>query len=351
VTGNTIKASGEAAKTTRAMTITNGTTNVIVADNILRSLSTTVDTGILIQTGGTDERVKVIGNEFHDFYIAVNPIDCYSTTITQNDFYGSVLVPVSVGGTKRAGLRIFGNTPVGENTVLTDNSATPSVAGLQDDLCSVGNSSSTTITNFTNGYAGQIIRLYATNGNTTLQQGSTIKLHGGVDFAMATDDSITLQLRGSAWREVGRSRAAALTVSAGGTGQTTAQAAGLALVDAIPGLRVLWKLEGANMNSTADQQFTRVGTWTRAFIQFVWVLNPSTSMTTAQGGIYTAASKGGAAVVAASAAYTPLTASNSVHASTVAARPSDATTLYLSLTTPQGSAATADFYIVGIPIS
>lgn len=105
----------------------------------------------------------------------------------------------------------------------------------------------------------------------------------------------------------------------------------------------------ANFNSTADQTITLMaGAWK---IEGIYVSNPSVSLTTAAGGVYPSASKAGTALVASSQAYSGLTVATSVIGCTMAATP-DITnnTLYLSLTTGQGSAATADVFVFGRPI-
>lgn len=105
----------------------------------------------------------------------------------------------------------------------------------------------------------------------------------------------------------------------------------------------------ANMNSTADQSITLMaGVWK---IEGIYVTNPSVSLTTAAGGFYPTTAKGGTAIVASSQAYSGLTAATSVIGCTMADTP-DITnnTIYLSLTTAQGVAATADVFVFGRPI-
>lgn len=109
-------------------------------------------------------------------------------------------------------------------------------------------------------------------------------------------------------------------------------------------------LKGANFNSTADQAITITPpstTYTLAQVRFA---APSVSMTTAAGGMYTAAAKGGLAIVPAATAYTGLTTSTLNTAGyTTTVTPvlagTQNTTLYFSLTTAQGIAATADIYV------
>ncbi len=116
--------------------------------------------------------------------------------------------------------------------------------------------------------------------------------------------------------------------------------------------QILFKLVGANMNITTDQPFLPVGgaPFADYLITRIRVVNASTSLTTAAGGVYTAASKGGNAIVAAGQAYSGLTGSTLGIDLTVAAvgAGQQSATPILSLTTPQGGAATADFYLIGV---
>lgn len=125
-------------------------------------------------------------------------------------------------------------------------------------------------------------------------------------------------------------------------------------------------LYGANFNTTSDQAIPismPSATWT---VDSIAVSNPSVSMTTAQGGVYSAASKGGVAIVANTQAYTALTgntanttgnymtATLATAANTTAfqgpTQNSPIKTLYLSLTTAQGAAATADVRVFCRPL-
>jgi hypothetical protein len=118
--------------------------------------------------------------------------------------------------------------------------------------------------------------------------------------------------------------------------------------------QLLFKLLTANMNSTADQALTRQFQFTNFLITSIRVNNASISLTTAAGGFYTAASKGGVTAVAAAQTYAALTgATLGMEAAIAAAGMATLTTgaLFLSLTTAQGSAATADIYVRGVPLT
>lgn len=119
-----------------------------------------------------------------------------------------------------------------------------------------------------------------------------------------------------------------------------------------PGVdQCLFKLIGANMNVTTDQPFAVIGNAAPIsyVISQIRAVNASISLTLAAGGIYTAASKAGNALVAAGQVYSTLTGSTIGLDLTVAAVGNglQAVVPILSLTTAQGAAATADFYIFG----
>ena len=114
--------------------------------------------------------------------------------------------------------------------------------------------------------------------------------------------------------------------------------------------QLIGKLIGANMNVTTDQAIpiTRIGTQ-KYLITKIFVTNASTSLTAADGGIYTATSKGGTAIVAAAQVYTALTAATVGLDLTLAVNNTyTLDNIYLSLTGAQGGAATADIYVFGI---
>lgn len=120
--------------------------------------------------------------------------------------------------------------------------------------------------------------------------------------------------------------------------------------------RVIGKLIGANMNATTDQAIpiqdntSPQHDYTKYMVDRIIVTNASLSLSTAVGGIYTAVSKSGA-IVANSQVYSALTAATKWVALTLTGTAlTDVLTgdpIYLSLTTPQGAAATANIYIYG----
>jgi len=125
-------------------------------------------------------------------------------------------------------------------------------------------------------------------------------------------------------------------------------------------------LKGANFNSTSDQAIAIAVPTATYMVDSIVVSDPSVSLTTAAGGFYSAASKGGIAIVANTQAYSPLTTgavntTGGAMLATLAAagtttrfqgptQTSKVTTLYLSLTTPQGAAATANVRVYCLPL-
>lgn len=108
-----------------------------------------------------------------------------------------------------------------------------------------------------------------------------------------------------------------------------------------------------NFNSTADQAFTIAST--KYIIRRIVVVNASISLTTAAGGFYSNAGKAGTIIVAAAQVYSALTTTAKfIDATLTAVMGTDvltSATIYLSLTTAQGVAATADIFILGESVS
>ena len=140
-----------------------------------------------------------------------------------------------------------------------------------------------------------------------------------------------------------------VSVAQGGTGATTEAGARANL--GVQGAPILaGSLAAANFNSTSDQPITiSIPTgYSKWQIDTIRVSHPSTSLTTAVGGIYSGAGKTGVQIVSAAQAYSALTTgtantSGSAMSATVSnVAEFNLTTIYLSLSTPQGGAATAD---------
>ena len=110
---------------------------------------------------------------------------------------------------------LLGGTPP-----LTVNSPTPSVAGSETWVTT--NSSPTTITNFTGGFAGQHITIISGDSNTTISSNSTIQVVS--TWNSSSSSSITFVLHGVVWVEAGRG---AVALPGGSPGQIQLNVAGI----------------------------------------------------------------------------------------------------------------------------
>ena len=124
--------------------------------------------------------------------------------------------------------------------------------------------------------------------------------------------------------------------------------------------QVLASLLSADFNSIADQALLIPTSITAFMITGIVVTNASLSLTTAVGGFYPQAAKGGVAIVAASQVYSSLTdvtklLNCTVVAAALATRYSRTNVpdwaIYLSLSIAQGTYGTADIYLLGTDLT
>lgn len=117
------------------------------------------------------------------------------------------------------------------------------------------------------------------------------------------------------------------------------------------GEKPLFILRSADMQLTTDQAFTKQGAFTNYVIQRVVAVRKTGGTSVAcLGGIYTAASKGGSALIAAAQSWVSLTGAGKILAATLAAllgTDFQTATPILSLSTGSTAAATADIFIYG----
>lgn len=152
----------------------------------------------------------------------------------------------------------------------------------------------------------------------------------------------------------------ALSLATTGAAQTQTQFPTAPWGGFAPGRVQCGWLQSVNFNSTADQIIPISVPSLTYMLDAITIDNASISLTTAQGGFYTAESKGGVAVVANTQAYTTLTAAavgaaGSAMSATIATDGATnalprAAPLYFSLTTGQGAAATADIRVFCRPL-
>lgn len=124
--------------------------------------------------------------------------------------------------------------------------------------------------------------------------------------------------------------------------------------------QVLASLLSADFNTISDQALLLPTSMTAFAITGIIVTNSVVSLTTAVGGFYPQAAKGGTAIVANTQVYSSLNAQSKLLNCTIAAAalatyytrgnvPDWA--IYLSLTTAQGVYAVADVYLIGTDLT
>ena len=116
--------------------------------------------------------------------------------------------------------------------------------------------------------------------------------------------------------------------------------------------QTLFVLRGADMTLTTDQVFTKLCGFTNYVVtNIVGVRKTGAFGTACLGGVYTAASKGGSALLAATQIWAALTGAGTAQAATLAnilQTVAASATPILSLTTGNTGALTADIFIQGI---
>jgi hypothetical protein len=119
--------------------------------------------------------------------------------------------------------------------------------------------------------------------------------------------------------------------------------------------QLLFKLAGANLQSTSDQPFSLAAYSGSNYVVTNIIARQRTggASVTCAGGIYDAAAKGGNAIVLAAQSWVTLASGVMVTAAlaTLTGTTLLAATPILSLTTGSTAACTADFYIFGVDIS
>ncbi len=111
--------------------------------------------------------------------------------------------------------------------LLTANSATPSIGNALSGVFQTQNTGATTITNFTNGYAGQVIQVLVNDVYTTFGNGATLSMRPGQNYlAQAGDVFIFRNYGANVWREVSRNGNVAAFSTGSFTGLLDLSAAG-----------------------------------------------------------------------------------------------------------------------------
>lgn len=125
-------------------------------------------------------------------------------------------------------------------------------------------------------------------------------------------------------------------------------------LDSASALQLLFVIRAANMTLTTDQVFTKKFAGTNYQITSVSAIRKSGAFGVAcVGGIYDSAAKAGNALIAAAQVWSALTGASTLQTATLAAIAStivSSATPFLSLTTGNTGALTADVFIWGVVV-
>jgi hypothetical protein len=193
--------------------------NIIIDGNYIYN-NTTGLYGIYFATsvaGSNFKNIKIVNNEVLDDRGAgqimeyglggnLTGLTVVDMEVSNNNFKNVKTESVVFFGGNSSGIRMFNNvlkTPV---KYLTGN--TPSVMGHDRFFYITQAGGPADVTNFVDGYTGQEMIIIATDGNSTIKNGATIKLNGAADFAMAANNTLTLVNIAGVWYETSRSTTA-----------------------------------------------------------------------------------------------------------------------------------------------
>lgn len=128
---------------------------------------------------------------------AAGPPIAPSFTATDGDLTSNFAGSVSVAGNFSVNGALIFNTPI----TFADGDTTPDVAS--GNIFKTANNTTTLITMFDSGTAGQTITIIFTDGNTTVAGANLLLVLGG--FHPAANDTLTLVFDGAKWYEISRS--------------------------------------------------------------------------------------------------------------------------------------------------
>jgi hypothetical protein len=91
--------------------------------------------------------------------------------------------------------------------VLPNGTAAPSVGSSVSQVFILANPAAQNVTNFRNGYVGQVITIISNTANNTIIAGSEMILSGGANWTMPAGSTLTLRRESATrWREIARTR-------------------------------------------------------------------------------------------------------------------------------------------------
>jgi len=226
VTGNVISGHGVSTDVTSGGIRCYSTRNLSISGNTIRRPK---PVGIVLQFD--NESFSISGNTIVDPNSATDTTRCVYTHATNNlgSIVGNTFVyensglatnvsqwavekGANAGGTGAATIvTVENNNLVNVQSghlqmsnfgcVYSGGDTSPSVKNTS--FMSITNGGATTITNFDDGYEGQVLTLYFSDSNTTINRDNCY-LSGGVNFVSSNSDTLTLIYKNGKWYEIGR---------------------------------------------------------------------------------------------------------------------------------------------------
>lgn len=194
VRGNSIARSTNLFGTEIGMRFASAVTNLVITGNTIPS---DIPIAFYNSFGSPLENLLIHGNIFQRS----------ATSYIQPVYFAPGATPVHA--------EIYGNIgfqPYTTYGIFADGDRNPSVSYM-DGWFECINTSSTAITNFSNGHNGQILPIYFTTGNTTIQHLNTaIKMKSGANTTVASGSWMTFICRGGVWWEIEKSSQANNTI-------------------------------------------------------------------------------------------------------------------------------------------
>jgi hypothetical protein len=129
-------------------------------------------------------------------YVSVNAttVPSAGAVVFRNNYFDVDGVSYTTGGATAFAVE--------QVTTFTNDDTTPDTYGLSK-MFKATNTNPTSITDFLQPATGQIIQVFATNGQTTIVDGSGIETFAGANFTLATDQVVSFVYDGTDWNQIG----------------------------------------------------------------------------------------------------------------------------------------------------
>lgn len=178
------------------ISIINPVTNLLVSENVIRTVSlATQSNGVYIASSSAGTSGRIIDNIIHSVTDGVRASGaCPNLLIDRNQFISVTSEITNVG-----------NCLWNSRIPYTAGDTTPSVKhGGKVTTMVIANSGATSITNFDDGFSGQVLVCRFNDSNTTITRGTNMKLAASTNFTSADRSILTLINDDGVWYEISR---------------------------------------------------------------------------------------------------------------------------------------------------